>query len=85
MSPSSLPTSTQPGLTYGHDAGATTATATLSVEPSLDKLAADVEIVIPVYNEQQDLAAGVHRLHGYLTAKFPSLVAYHDRGQCQYR
>ena len=31
----------------------------------------DVEIVVPVYNEQEALAASVHRLHRYLTEKFP--------------
>jgi putative flippase GtrA len=32
---------------------------------------ADVEIVIPVYNEEHDLAASVHRLHRYLSERFP--------------
>ena len=31
----------------------------------------DVEVVIPVYNEQDDLAPSVRRLHGYLTERFP--------------
>ncbi len=31
----------------------------------------DVEIVVPVYNEQDDLALSVHRLHAYLDADFP--------------
>jgi glycosyltransferase involved in cell wall biosynthesis len=44
---------------------------TLTIEPSLDQLTVDVEIVVPVYNEQQELSASVHRLHGYLTEKFP--------------
>jgi putative flippase GtrA len=30
-----------------------------------------IEIVIPVYNEQHDLAASVRRLHDYLTHSFP--------------
>ena len=30
-----------------------------------------IEIVIPVYNEQHDLAASVRRLHDYLTRSFP--------------
>ncbi|HXW80439.1 MAG TPA: dolichyl-phosphate beta-glucosyltransferase [Acidimicrobiales bacterium] len=51
------------------------ATATLSVEPSLANLTPDVEIaveiVVPVYNEQQDLAASIERLHSYLSRNFP--------------
>jgi len=31
----------------------------------------DVEIVIPVYNEEAHLEASVHRVHDYLTAHFP--------------
>jgi len=30
-----------------------------------------VEIVIPVYNEEADLAASIHRLHQYLVERFP--------------
>jgi glycosyltransferase involved in cell wall biosynthesis len=41
----------------------------LSVNPSPQ--AADVEIVIPVYNEEAALEASVRRLHGYLTERFP--------------
>ncbi len=44
---------------------------TLTLEPSLSQVTADVEIVVPVYNEQDALAASVHRLHRYLTEKFP--------------
>jgi len=44
---------------------------TLTVGPSLIQLTVDVEIVVPVYNEQEALAASVHRLHRYLTEKFP--------------
>jgi putative flippase GtrA len=43
----------------------------LTVGPSLNQLTADVEIVVPVYNEQEALAGSVHRLHLYLTEKFP--------------
>ncbi|MBV8160472.1 MAG: glycosyltransferase, partial [Acidimicrobiia bacterium] len=32
---------------------------------------ADVEIVIPVYNEAAHLAASVRRVHGYLATRFP--------------
>ena len=32
---------------------------------------ATVEIVIPVYNEERDLAKSVHRLHDYLGSRFP--------------
>lgn len=31
----------------------------------------DVEIVIPVFNEERDLASSVERLHAYLSADFP--------------
>jgi glycosyltransferase involved in cell wall biosynthesis len=31
----------------------------------------DVEIVVPVYNEQESLAASIERLHAYLTESFP--------------
>ena len=31
----------------------------------------DVQIVVPVYNEQADLAASVERLHAFLTSQFP--------------
>ncbi|MBV8692716.1 MAG: glycosyltransferase [Actinobacteria bacterium] len=31
----------------------------------------DVEVVIPVYNEEADLAVSVRRLHAYLTERFP--------------
>jgi putative flippase GtrA len=34
----------------------------------------DVEIVIPVHNEEHDLARSVRRLHGYLTERFPLSV-----------
>jgi putative flippase GtrA len=44
---------------------------TLTVGPSLRQVTVDVEIVVPVYNEQEALAASVHRLHRYLTEKFP--------------
>jgi len=36
-----------------------------------DQLHADVEIVIPVYNEHAVLEASVRMLHGYLSAGFP--------------
>ena len=64
-------------LTYGPDAGGmsttagTSTTATLMVEPSLGRRTADVEIIVPVYNEQQDLAVSVARLHTYLSRNFP--------------
>jgi len=32
---------------------------------------ADVEIVVPVYNEERDLAPSVRRLHAYLRDEFP--------------
>ncbi len=45
--------------------------APLSVGPSLERIAAAVEIVVPVYNEEQSLAGSVHRLHRYLSEHFP--------------
>jgi putative flippase GtrA len=30
-----------------------------------------VEIVVPVYNEQDDLVSSIHRLHRFLTTRFP--------------
>ena len=33
--------------------------------------ATDVEIVVPVYNEERGLAASITRLHDYLTTRFP--------------
>jgi putative flippase GtrA len=75
MSFSRFPATPQDRLTYGHDARGMSSTATLSVEPSLVRLAPDVEIaveiVVPVYNEQQDLASSIERLHSYLTGNFP--------------
>lgn len=41
------------------------------IEPSLGQVTADVEIVVPAYNEQRALAASIGRLHRYLTEKFP--------------
>ena len=47
-------------------------TATLTVEGTTASYGtADVEIVIPVYNEQADLEASIRRLHRYLTESFP--------------
>ena len=46
-------------------------TTTLSIEPANGLYVADVEIVVPVYNEQQDLAVSIARLHGYLGRNFP--------------
>jgi putative flippase GtrA len=43
---------------------------TLSVRADAKRIA-DVEIVIPVYNEERDLEASVRRLHAYLTGRFP--------------
>jgi putative flippase GtrA len=42
-----------------------------AVGPAVATDALAVEIVIPVYNEQDGLAASVHRLHAYLQASFP--------------
>jgi putative flippase GtrA len=49
----------------------TTGADLLTLETGTGRGAADVEIVIPVFNEEQDLAASVHRLHRYLSQHFP--------------
>src|SRR6516164_1047585 len=53
-------------------------TATASIDPPLTveggpgaQRATDVEIVVPVHNEQQDLEPSIRRLHHYLTERFP--------------
>jgi putative flippase GtrA len=43
----------------------------LVFEPHRLGAVATVEIVLPVFNEQDDLAASVERLHRYLTDRFP--------------
>jgi putative flippase GtrA len=58
-------------LTYGDNARGAAATATLTVEPSLRQVAPDVEIVVPVYNEAQDLVTSIDLLHSYLADNFP--------------
>ena len=58
-------------LTYGPDARGMSTAATLSVEPLLGQQTVDVEIVVPVYNEQDDLAVSISRLHTYLSRNFP--------------
>ena len=45
----------------------------------------DVEIVIPVYNEERALAASIHRLHRFLDSQLPFSLADHDRRQRQHR
>jgi glycosyltransferase involved in cell wall biosynthesis len=35
------------------------------------RVAADVEIVVPVHDEEEDLEASVRRLHAYLSRRFP--------------
>ena len=64
---------TKPGPMFeGKDLNMTTTTAVpLSVGPSLDRLTADVEIVVPVYNEEQSLGRSVDRLQRYLSEHFP--------------
>jgi Glycosyl transferase family 2 len=58
-------------LTYGPDARGMSTAATLSVEPLLGQQTVDVEIVVPVYNEEDDLAVSISRLHTYLSRNFP--------------
>jgi hypothetical protein len=43
----------------------------LVFDPHPDRPLADIEIVIPVYNEEGDLARSVQRLSSYLDAHFP--------------
>ena len=58
-------------LTRQPEAGGVSTTTTLSIEPANGLYVADVEIVVPVYNEQQDLAVSIGRLHSYLSRHFP--------------
>ena len=58
-------------LTHRHHAHGMSTAPTLSLEPSLRPTTADVEVVVPVYNEQDELAASIGRLHSYLTRNFP--------------
>jgi putative flippase GtrA len=46
-------------------------TGDATVDSDRDEARADVEIVVPVYNEQRDLAPSVRRLHDHLHASFP--------------
>src|SRR5437660_11246070 len=47
-----------------------TATLTLDARPARHR-EADVEIVVPVHNEEAELEAAIDRLHDYLSARFP--------------
>ena len=53
------------------DGGMTTTRPLLTIEARTGRGTVDVEIVIPVYNEERTLAASVHRLHHYLSERFP--------------
>ncbi len=53
-----------------HSAHMTTATPFAETPPSLPELV-DVDIVVPVYNEQSGLDAAIRRLHAYLHDAFP--------------
>jgi putative flippase GtrA len=64
------------GWPQGHlrasiDAQIMTAAAPLFVDRSPDPRVVDVEIVVPVYNEQRALPLSIHRLHRYLSERFP--------------
>jgi hypothetical protein len=48
-----------------------TAVSSLPADSSLTSGVLDVDVVIPVYNEEAALDASVRRLHDYLTASFP--------------
>ena len=43
----------------------------LVIAPSIGTARVDVDIVVPVYNEQAALALSVHRLHQFLEREFP--------------
>ncbi|HTC82185.1 MAG TPA: hypothetical protein VK848_11690, partial [Acidimicrobiia bacterium] len=47
------------------------ATAALAIQVLPDRRAVEVEIVVPVYNEEAQLEASVLRLHAYLSTRFP--------------
>jgi len=47
------------------------ATAALAIQVLPDRRAVEVEIVVPVYNEEAQLEASVLRLHAYLSTGFP--------------
>src|SRR5438309_11597347 len=47
-----------------------TATLTLDARPARHR-EADVEIVVPVHNEEAELEAAIDRLHDYLSTRFP--------------
>jgi putative flippase GtrA len=49
----------------------TNSVTTLADRPSAPTRAADVEIVVPVHNEQDALEPSIRRLHAYLAAAFP--------------
>ena len=48
-----------------------TPTTLLTVESATGTTVVDVDIVIPVYNEESDLEESVRRLHDYLVNRFP--------------
>ncbi len=83
---SRFPATAKPKLIYDPDAGNMALTGALNVEPTLRRLTADVEIVIPVHNEEQELALSVRRLHDYLTQNFPLswLITVADNASTDY-
>ncbi|MEA2828849.1 MAG: hypothetical protein QOG43_3288 [Actinomycetota bacterium] len=59
-------------LRLGHDDGPMTSANPLTTDsPSRRQCTTDVEIVVPVFNEELALEASVRRLHGYLRERFP--------------
>jgi putative flippase GtrA len=48
-----------------------TTTAVLAIEGGTATPRADVDIVVPVYNEEADLEDSIRRLHRYLAERFP--------------
>jgi putative flippase GtrA len=66
-----LPGSTEPRWRGCHHPGLMTTSALLTVEGTAAARAADVDVVIPVYNEEAQLERSVRRLHSYLAGAFP--------------
>ena len=54
----------------------------IRLQPSAAPHRVQVEIVVPVHNEQRDLERSVQRLHGYLVEQFPfrAVVTIADNG-----
>jgi putative flippase GtrA len=58
-------------LSYDKVARRISTTLALTIDQPHRQLTTDVEIVVPVFNEAQDLATSISLLHGYLERNFP--------------